>query len=261
MRVRIIFSLTNKGASVPFQHQSLVYDLIKSLVLKTKFENYILYTFSGLKGRIKIDTEGLQFHSDKVTLIIASKSEEFLQSFLKALFKLEQIVLGNLVLIPLKVEKELPVVLANEVKYVCISPLVILDPYTTEEPKQFIDPGQDAFSDILYENTMNRIESSEAFSPEQIMDFHKFQLIPDKLYLQKIGQEGKKFSRIFSILDKGRMMEARGYTFPFTLYAAPEVQQFIYDCGLGAISNYGSGMLDFVNTDFNLRTVEYNFDS
>jgi CRISPR-associated endoribonuclease Cas6 len=41
----------------------------------------------------------------------------------------------------------------------------------------------------------------------------------------------------------------RGYTFPFTLYAAKEVQQFVYENGLGHFTHKGFGMLDVAHND------------
>jgi CRISPR-associated endoribonuclease Cas6 len=43
--------------------------------------------------------------------------------------------------------------------------------------------------------------------------------------------------------------EVRGYTFPFTLFAAKEVLQFVYDNGLGFFTHKGFGMLDISNND------------
>jgi CRISPR-associated endoribonuclease Cas6 len=43
--------------------------------------------------------------------------------------------------------------------------------------------------------------------------------------------------------------EIRGYTFPFTLYAAKDVQQFVYENGLGYFTYKGFGMLDIASND------------
>jgi CRISPR-associated endoribonuclease Cas6 len=243
VRIRIIFTLENKGATVPFHHQFLIHQLIRSLIEKTEYSNYDLYNFSGLKGQIKASKDGISFYSAKVTLVISSLNEKFLQLLSTLIFNESEILIGKLVLKPLNIENELPVVLGNEVRYICISPMALLDPNDSDH-KRFINPMGDAFSDALYDSTVTRIENTSSIG--QIADLHKFQIVPDKEYLSKIHKEGKKFSRIFPVIDNEKMIEVRGYIFPFTLYAAPNVQQFVYDCGIGIFTNYGFGMLDIM---------------
>jgi CRISPR-associated endoribonuclease Cas6 len=262
VRVRIIFGLTNKGASVPFHHQFLLSNLINSLLLKNKsqFSNFDLYNFSGLKGQTKVGKEGLHFYSNKVTLVFSSPNEEFVEYFVKLLFKNQQLEIGKLLLIPLNVEKEIPPILSNEVKYICISPLVVINPLDSSlDPKKFLSPLTDGFSDMLYDSTMYRMEKSGRYSVDEIAEFYKFQIVPDKNYLTKIREEEKKFARIFPAYEDGVKYEVRGYTFPFVLYADPKVQQFVFDCGMGVFTHKGFGMLDIANADPNQRTTPYQF--
>jgi CRISPR-associated endoribonuclease Cas6 len=111
---------------------------------------------------------------------------------------------------------------------------------------------------MLYESIMSRMESSGLFTTEQLSSFYKFQLIPDKEYLQKIKDSDKKFARIYPTFgDEGQKYEVRGYTFPFILYAAPEVRKFVFDCGLGALTHKGFGMLDLAQADLQRKTEPY----
>lgn len=260
MRIRIVFGLTNKGASVPFHHQFLLSGLVNSLLDKYKgdFQNFDLYNFSGLKGQTKVGKEGLHFYSNKVTLVFSSPNEEFIDFFVKALFRQQQVEIGKLLLIPLSVEKEIPAQLATESKYICISPMVVISPMDLSvDAKKFISPGVDSFSDMLYESTMNRMEKSGRYTIEEISSFYKFQIVPDKNYLTKIREEEKKFARIFPAFDKSNKYEVRGYTLPFTLYADTQVQDFVFNCGLGVFTHKGFGMLDLANADPNQRTSPY----
>jgi CRISPR-associated endoribonuclease Cas6 len=262
VRLRIIFGLTNKGASVPFHHQFLVSNLVESILEKnkSKFSDFVEYNFSGLKGQTKIGKEGLHFYSSKVTLVFSSPNEEFTEFFIKNLFKNQQIEIGKLSLVPLNVERENMPKVGEDVKYICISPLVVLNPLDeSTDPKKFISPVLDAFSDLLYDSTMTRMERSGRYSAEKISSFFKFQVVPDKNYLTKIREEEKKFARIFPVFEGGEKYEVRGYTFPFMLYAAPEVQQFVFDCGIGLFTHKGFGMLDIANADPNQRTTPYEF--
>jgi CRISPR-associated endoribonuclease Cas6 len=87
------------------------------------------------------------------------------------------------------------------------------------------------------------------FTTEQIAAFYKFQIVPDADYLQRIQATHKKFARIYPVYDNDVKFEVRGYTFPFTLYAAPEVQRFVYENGLGYFCHKGFGMLDIAHSD------------
>lgn len=263
MRVRIIFSLNNRGASVPFHHQYLLSSLIENtkMELSDEFRSQELYSFSGLKGQTKVGKSGLHFFSNKVTLVFTCPDKDFVDALLKQIFQKEIIEVGNLSLTPESVECEFAPEFSEEVKYVCISPLVLTGPNTNIAiEKEFISPFDDAFSDLLYESTMVRMTATGRYTSEQIESFFKFQLVADKQYLTKIKDNSKKFSRIYSTELDDERREVRGYTFPFTLYAAPEVQQFLFDCGFGEYAAGGFGMIDIANTNPIGRAEPYPVD-
>lgn len=261
MRIRIIFRLKNRGANLPFHHQYLLAQLIKGVLVRgseEKYRDFNLYNFSGLKGQTKISRNGLHYFSSKVTLVLSSSNEEFIQYFLKTLFTLPQIDLGNLILIPDSVEREIKPELTEEMKFICISPMVLINPdFHDNQGKRFIIPESDEFSDLLYESTMLRMEQSGWYSEEQIESFFKFQVVPDVQYLRKIQASQKKFARIYPVYDQDVKYEVRGYTFPFTLYAAKEVQEFLFTYGLGKFTHKGFGMLDLANQDATNRSEPY----
>ncbi len=260
MRVRIIFSLNNRGASVPFHHQYLLANLVDELKeqMPDEFRDYNRYSFSGLKGQTKVGKSGLHFFSNKVTLVFTSPSQKFIDTLLVMLFKRSIIPVGNLHLTPDSVERENDPEFAEAVKYVCISPMVITGPNTElQKEKDFVSPTEDEFSDCLYESTMARMEVSGMFTEEEIGSFYRFQLVPDQNYLNKIRDSSKKFSRIYTSEHNGYIREIRGYTFPFTLYADPKVQQFIFECGLGEYADGGFGMVDIANTNPVGRAIPY----
>ncbi len=261
MRVRLIFILKNKGAFVPFHHQYLLAQLVKGIIIQgknEKFRDFIFYNFSGLKGQTKISRNGLHYFSSKVTLVFSCLNKEFIDYFIDELFKMSNIEVGNLILIPESAELEQPPKLSEVTKYICISPLVLIPPkFNDNESKRFISPESDEFSDRLFESTILRMEGLGSYSMEELAKFNKFQLDPDANYLRKIRETQKKFARIYPVYDQDVKYEVRGYTFPFTLYAAKEVQEFVFTCGLGAFAHKGFGMLDIANTDPSDRTTEY----
>lgn len=248
MRIRIIFSLRNKGAVLPFHHQRTLFVMLQELLGKNYPFDQEFYSFSGLKGQTKVGREGLHYFSKRVTLVMTSLNRRFLDMVTKAIFDKPHLTLGNLILEPELVEEEEMPTFSGMTKYLCISPLVLLDTDNNNRNKDFIHPNTDDFSDILYESTMERMERSGAYTPEEISSFYQFQIVPDKHYLEKINREEKKFARIYTLIENGEVKEVRGYTLPFALYAEPKVQEFIYKCGFGELTSRGFGMLDLPDT-------------
>lgn len=263
MRVRIIFALKNRGAKIHFHHQHLLAKFSQQIVNKceSKYRDFKYYNFSGLKGQIKVGKGGLHYLSSKVTLVFSSLNIDFINQFLNSLFSFREVQIGEMELIPESIEMEAEVNFENKMKYVCISPVLALDPILhTEDNKMFLEPNSDEFSDFLYESTMIRMEKSGMYSADQISSFSQFQLIPDKEYISKMASEEKKFSRIYATYLNSEKIEVRGYTFPFTLAAASEVHNFIFNSGLGALAENGFGMIDLANSDPTQRTIKYNLE-
>lgn len=258
----MIFSVKNKGGYVPFYHQALLSELAESLLAGSRFLSETNeYNFSGLKGQTKVSKNGLHFYSSRATLVFASASRKLIDAFLQKLFEQPEIEIGTLQLVPESVEQEVLPQFGDELKCVCISPIVAIDPVSNDlYAKKFILPESDAFSDFLYESTMMRMEKSGRYTPEQIAGFYKFQIIPDKAYLEKIKEGDKKFARIYPVWHNGEQLEVRGYTFPFALYSAVEVQEFIFECGLGFFAHKGFGMVDVVQTGPVRNTKPYPYE-
>ena len=250
---------------MPFHHQFLLAQTIKGLVMtgrKKEFFQYVQYNFSGLKGQIKISRKGLHFYSSRVTLVFSASDKDFLDYLLAVLFEQKELLIGNLQLMPEAVENEDPVTISESVKFLCISPIVLVPASLNDERgKRFISPESDEFSDLLYDSTIARMEASGKFTPEQLAQCYKFQVVPDKDYIERIQTSHKKFARIYPLYDSDIKYEVRGYTFPFTLYAPQPVQQFVYENGLGHFSHKGFGMLDVANHNVVHKTnsVEVNY--
>jgi CRISPR-associated endoribonuclease Cas6 len=222
------------------------------------FLDFNQFNFSGLKGQTKVSRKGLHYYSSKVTLVFACSDKSFLDYFIKQLFAQKDLVVGNLHLEPESIESEEPVQIADEAKFLCISPIVLIPPaFNDDRGKKFISPDTDEFSDLLYDSTIARMEVTGRYNPQQLSSFYKFQIVPDRDYIQRIQTSHKKFARIYPLYDNDVKFEIRGYTFPFVLYAAKEVHQFIYENGLGQFTHKGFGMLDIANNDSIHRATEH----
>ncbi len=254
--------MKNRGAYVPFHHQYLLAQVIKGLLVFGPQKSYLefnQYNFSGLKGQTKVSRKGLHYFSSKVTLVFACPDKPFMEYFLARLFEQREVIVGNLHLVPESVEEEEPVVISDESRFLCISPIVVIPAsFNDESGKKFVSPQSEEFSDLLYESTLARMEAMGKYTAEQLTSFYKFQIVADADYIQRIQEAHKKFARIYPLFDNDVKFEVRGYTFPFTLYAAREVQQFVYENGLGYCTHKGFGMLDVANNDSIQRTAQHD---
>jgi len=258
MRVRIIFWLSNRGEVLPFNHQYLI-ELYLRNIIKDDFGIKPAFTFSGVKGQSKVSPGGLGFWSNKVTIVVASQNKTLIETLIERVFKIESHEIGSLVLAPESVVEEEEPAFANECKFICLSPIVLLSPEIADSDfKRFIEPTSELFSDLLYESTMLRMQTSGQFTADELQEFYRFQAKPDESYLKKMKSENKKVARIYSLDGSNTPeMEIRGYTFPFTLFAAPEVQNFVFNNGLGEFSHAGYGLLDLADSQFQNRTKPY----
>jgi CRISPR-associated endoribonuclease Cas6 len=260
LRTRIIFSLKNRGAYVPFHHQYLLAQVIKGLLVfgpEKSFLDFNQFNFSGLKGQTKVSRKGLHYYSSKVTLVFACTDKTFMDYFTARVFEQKEIIVGNLHLIPESLEVEEQVQIGDETKFLCISPVVLIPAaFNDERGKKFVTPESDEFSDLLYDSTLARMEATGKYTSEQLASFYKFQIVADHDYIHRIQSSHKKFARIYPMFDNDIKFEIRGYTFPFTLYAAREVQQFVYENGLGHFTYKGFGMLDVSTNDSIHRTAQ-----
>lgn len=239
--------------------------MIKGVLASAKdqrFAEFNDYNFSGLKGQTKISRKGLHFYSSRVTIVFACFNREFIDFFLMQLFSFPEIAIGSLMLSPEAVElEELTTELTEATKFVCISPVVLKTPkFQSDVAKAFIHPNLEEFSDMLYESTMERMEKSKRFNSEEIASFYKFQVTADKDYLEKLSVEKKKFARIYPVYNQDIKYEVRGYTLPFTIYAAQEVQEFVFDSGLGNLTHKGFGMIDIAGASRSKKITAYTFN-
>src|SRR5260221_2355843 len=136
---------------------------------RKEFANYILYNFSGLKGQIKISRKGLHFYSSRVTLVFSASDKDFLDYLLSVLFEQKELLIGNLQLVPEAVENEDPGSIGDSVKFLCISPVVLLSAsFHYESGKRFISPQRDEISDLLFDSTIVRMEIHRKVTPAGI---------------------------------------------------------------------------------------------
>ena len=243
MRVKISFLRDQMSANtIPLHHQSLLAESLSKLMDQFSTDHSLI-NFSSLKGTSKIQNGFMRFLSSKVTLVISSRREDLIEKLVSKIFENPFLAVGKMNLIPRSHEVIPDPEFLQKMRYLCISPLIFIDPNKDPERSQLtIDPTSQEFSDILYEQTLDRMEKA-GYTESQLNSFAEFDAQPDRDYVSKLQETGKKFARYYRSADGSTMM---GYLLPFTLHAHPEVQRFIWDCGAGVLNDQGYGMVDLV---------------
>ena len=181
--------------------------------------------------------------SSKVTLVISGKNKEYLDQVLKMIFERPYLTVGKMNLIPKNYDIIPDPAFQTKMRYLCISPLILFDPNKdVDKAQEQVDPTSHQFSDILYNDVLDRMEKA-GYKEAQLNEFAEFEFMPDQDYVNKINTTGKKFARFYKSVSGHTMM---GYLLPFTLHAHNEVHKYIWEVGMGVLTEEGYGMIDVV---------------
>ncbi len=245
MRIKISFlKVHGSSGTVPLHHQKIISAFLDEVIreISASSENYC---FSSLKGTSKVQSGQIRFLSSKVSLVISSPETDFAEQWVKKIFDRRLVSFAKLTLVPKSFDIIPDPEFKTVMKYVCISPMVP-QPAFEMEPAGIIpeamDPRSHEFSDLFYEAVLDRMEKA-GFTPEQLASFAEFEIMPDPGYIQKILDTHKKFARIYKNNNNQTIF---GYLLPFSLHAHPQVQKFIWECGIGLNTMQGYGMIDVV---------------
>jgi CRISPR-associated endoribonuclease Cas6 len=243
MRVKFSFLKSKSGeAALPLHHQRLISIFIREM-LADEPNHTGLYCFSTLKGTSKVQAGQIRYQSSKVSLAFASVDDKIVEHLIKRITSFNEVFIGKMALAPKQHQVIHDPVFKVQMKYVCISPLVVEPAFVGEEPRIAApEPTSHEFSDHLFNSVIERMENA-GYSDEDLNSFAEFELQPDRDYVNKMAEQGKKLVRHYKN-DNNEAMG--GYLLPFTLHAHPKVQKFIWDAGLGLYCNNGFGMIDIV---------------
>lgn len=245
MRIKISFlKVHGSSGTVPLHHQKIISALIDEVVHEIPSPTDY-FCFSSLKGTSKVQSGQIRFLSSKVSLVISAPEAHFAEQLVQKIFDRRLVSFSKLSLVPKSYDIIPDPEFKTVMKYVCISPM-IPQPAFEVDPTGVIpdalDPRSHEYSDLFYDAILDRMEKA-GFSQEQLTSFAEFEIMPDPNYIQKILETHKKFARIY----KNNLNQTIfGYLLPFTLHAHPQVQKFIWDCGIGLFTNQGYGMIDVV---------------
>ncbi len=243
MRFKISFVREQSSSnSIPLHHQKLVTDALGSLIDPITSDRS-QFNFSSLKGTSKIQNGFMRFLSSKITLVVSGRNAESTEQLVESVFANKPISIGKMNLIPRQKEVIPDPDFQTKMRYLCISPLILVDPNKdAEKALEQFDPTSHQFSDVLFNVVLDRMEKS-GYTDEQLNDFAEFEFTPDMQYVTKIQESGKKFARQYKCVNGIPMV---GFLLPFTLHAHPDVHKFIWEAGLGVLTDEGYGMVDTV---------------
>ncbi len=245
MRIKISFlKVHGSSGTVPLHHQKIISAFMDEVIreIPASSENYC---FSSLKGTSKVQSGQIRFLSSKVSLVISAPETEFAEQWVKKIFDRRLVSFAKLTLVPKAYDIIPDPEFKTVMKYVCISPMIPQGHFESDAAgniPEALDPRSHEFSDLFYEAVLDRMEKA-GFTQEQLSSFAEFEIMPDPQYIQKILDTHKKFARIYKNNNNQTIF---GYLLPFSLHAHPQVQKFIWECGIGLNTTQGYGMIDVV---------------
>lgn len=245
MRIKISFlKVHGSSGTVPLHHQKIISAFMDEVIREIPASSDY-YCFSSLKGTSKVQSGQIRFLSSKVSLVLSAPEQEFTEQWVKKIFDRRLVSFAKLTLVPKSYEIIPDPEFKTVMKYVCISPMIPQLQFETDAEgniPEALDPRSHEFSDLFYDSILDRMEKA-GFTQEQLEKFAEFEIMPDPTYIQKILDTHKKFARIYKNNNNQTIF---GYLLPFALHAHPQVQKFIWECGIGNFTNQGYGMIDVV---------------
>src|SRR5437870_4595521 len=128
MRIKISFLRDQASSnSIPLHHQKLLSTALHEIANAVSTEP-AAFNFSSIKGTSRIQNGFMKFLSTKVTLVLSAPDVNFLQKFIDEIFTRPFITIGKMNLIPKHKEVIKDPDFQKRMRYLCISPIVLLDP-------------------------------------------------------------------------------------------------------------------------------------
>lgn len=246
MKVRFHFRRMGKGNAVPVYHQNLVADLLRNWVSVSftddRERKFDLFTFSSLKGLNKVEGNLLFFHSQQVHITLSSPNDAWLGRLADSIMSQPAFQVNEMTLAPESYETVQTPAFGWETRFVSLSPMVLFDPFQRPEvSSEILNPYSNEFSDLLYDTLLDRMESYP-MGNYNLEEYSKFQIVPDSAYISRMREQKKKYGRSLEVQQR----KVKAYLFPFTLFAHPDVQHFVYSAGIGCLGSEGFGCVDLV---------------
>jgi len=273
MRIHLNFSNPYRQAVLPINYNLELSRFIR-ILLKTEKTFAMERQSSAQAGRGEISSGNMYSFSqliiprrkimdDKIALccsefswMITSPNEEFVNELSLALGHHDQLELAGLCF-PLNFIKksQTPAFSSGFGAFTCLSPVTAFGFFNPPRPgekwpdRQFSGKDMNRFVSALRQETQKRMQLAGYVLTE---DF-PFQVTLDKEYLQRKKNRVTKLLTLQS--GPGRQQVVRGVMTPLDVQSEPEVLRFIYDTGLGRLTEFGFGMLEEISGKGGTATV------
>ena len=236
MRIKISFlKVHGSSGTVPLHHQKIISafmdEIIRELPVTSDF-----YNFSSLKGTSKVQSGQIRFLSSKVSLVVSTSQWVYGRLGKK---NLRQKIgeFAKLTLVPKSMISSLIRNSNPQMKYVCISPMIPQQPFPDGWVVLFLNRWiQEATSFQIFlwcrsglhgkkpDSRKNKSAACGNLKSFLILDtFRKF----------------LRHTKVCTVLKNNNNQTMYGYLLPFTLHAHPQVQKFIWECGIEKLHHPG----------------------
>jgi CRISPR-associated endoribonuclease Cas6 len=260
MRFKINLGITGHNKFLPIDYQYALAAAIYKLISKgdeaySQFLHDGGYSPGGLK-RFKLFSFGslslprytpwkdrsiFELHGDTISFTISFIADKAAEAFVKGMFQDQHLSIGDRFSVisceVTSVEAITPPFFTRNMRYRCISPMMIEDKKPTEKYGKYLAPNDPQFGELLLQNliskcaALNILHHDKAHENEQL----NFTLTSDFR------------SKLITIKPyTAEQTKVRGYLFDFTLTAPEYMQEVGYYAGFGMGNGMGFGGVAYI---------------
>jgi CRISPR-associated endoribonuclease Cas6 len=200
---------------------------------KRKFK---LFTFSRLGLQIQGSSGGqLKLADPSVTLQVSSPVSQFVENFVKGLFKSENFVIANAVFKLANAETLLPPEFTERMTFRALSPVTEMTDVEGSKHGRFLDLSDD-WSELIRRNLLHKHYALHGRKPED----DRLHWTWDSEYIAAAERRGRRLSALTDIHG----IKVRGWLVPFTVEGSRELIELGYEAGFGNRNSMGHGMAE-----------------
>ncbi|MCD6116539.1 CRISPR-associated endoribonuclease Cas6 [bacterium] len=264
MRIKLSLRAHDSGIVIPYNYQyylsSALYRILsRSSNTYSEFlhqKGYLgpdgrlrkLFTFSKLFFNKRISKNRFGYKCDsgcEIWLFVSSPMlHDFVQHFVTGLFEDQVIRIDKTLLNVYQVESVAGPEFFDEMKFICLSPVVIKSVILTSTGKKiyYYRPLDDGLSEAVRLSAINKYRTVNNQYPEN----ENLEFIVDKNYIKKRGGQ-EHVAKLVTVKERTREeTKIKGFEVPFTLRGSIELIKNIYECGIGDQCSMGFGCVEVV---------------
>lgn len=252
--MRLCIKLGNtQGACLPINYQEYLTAAVYALLAvgDTDYARFLhdegytgdgsktfkLFTFSGLRAARRIpDGDSLRLPPGPLEWFVSSPIEPFLTNIATGLLSTGGLHVANVIFPILEIQTVPPPVLAETVRFTCLTPIVAAMPLPDSGTRYLRPSDGAAFSDAVRRNALHKHQRLYGNLPSD----DRFTLTFDPVYLARDRSSGTKLITYKDIKIVGAFA-------PFAVTSSPELMRVGYETGWGEKNSAGFGMAEVRN--------------